>query len=117
MLRLSLLLLCLLFSACTKPLGDWQIVKGSDFREENLDKVYKKSTTAGEAIALLGTPFLTNNESYIFAEQRERPVERSFFFFARPFTEQVTIKSIVYFQNGIVMDVQTKRTEQLLPRD
>ncbi len=116
MFRFSLLILLPVLVSCTNPVGDWEIVKGNDFRDENLEKVFEKYTTAGEAIQLLGFPARTNEESYVFAEQRERPVERSFFFFARPFTEQVTIKSIVYFQNGIVMDVQTKRTEQLLRR-
>lgn len=102
--------------SCTQPVGEWKIVKGNDFRDENLDKIIEKYTTAGEAIGILGIPSRTNEESFIFAEQRIRPVERSFYFFARPFTEQVTIKSIVYLQNGVVMDVQTKRTEQMLPR-
>ena len=102
--------------ACTQPVGDWQVVRGNDFHDENLDQVIEKHTTAGEAIGLLGIPSRTNEESFVFAEQRIRPGERSFFFFARPFTEQVTIKSIVYLQDGIVMDVQTKQTEQLLPR-
>lgn len=105
------LLLFLSIAACAKPGGEWRVVQGLDYNDANLDKV-KVGSTAGEVITQLGTPFRTRPDRFIYAVQRERPIERSYFFFSQPFTDQVTLKTSVIISDGLVEHVETKRTAQ-----
>lgn len=105
-----------LLSACIKPAGEWHVSQGVSFKEENLAEIREGVTPAGAVIAKLGVPYTTKPDEFIYAVQRRRNVERSFFFFSRAYTEQVTVRTVIRFDDGVVSDVETQRVEQLIPR-
>ncbi len=115
-LRFSFLLtLGLASAACTRPGGDWTVAQGSVFPETKVSAIERQKTTAGEVVALLGTPYVTKPDLFVYAVQYTRPVERDFLLFRRPYTERVTLRAEIYLSNGVVMYVKDDRVEQLLP--
>lgn len=101
--------------ACTSPQGDWQVSKGVDYPTDRIREIELGTTTAGEVIARLGSPYGRRTESFVYSVQYTRPVERNFLFYSRPYTEQVTHRTFIGFGNGIVTLLEDKRDEQYLP--
>jgi outer membrane protein assembly factor BamE (lipoprotein component of BamABCDE complex) len=111
----ALLLLALTFvSACSSPTGGWAIKQGVDFEDDNTGQIVEGVTRAGEVVQLLGVPYRTQEDRFIYAVQRVRPLERNWLLFRQSFVQRVTVKTTVIIKDGVADHVETTRTDETI---
>ncbi len=110
-----LVFVVLIVTACNKPQGEWQVTQGFNYPDKKIPLVREGSTTAGEVITLLGVPYATQEDVFIYQVQYTRPVERTYLVYSEPYTERLTLRTWIKFEDGVVSLVESTRTEQLLP--
>jgi outer membrane protein assembly factor BamE (lipoprotein component of BamABCDE complex) len=111
--RNLLIFMALAFTACTEPQGEWSLVRGSHYKHENVAEIERGKTTAGGIITLLGTPYFSKDNRFMYAAQYTRPVERNYGLFRREAIERVTLQTMIFFHAGIVIEVQSDRKAQI----
>lgn len=112
--RYLLPLLTVLLAACIEGRGAWKVTAGSDFHDEQMEKVVK-GVTAGQVVQALGTPLRTKPDEFVYAVRKVRPIEQRYVFYARPATQEITIEARISLDEGYVRDIQVKRYERIFP--
>lgn len=114
MLRLTLPLFTLLLAACIEGKGEWKVTAGSDFHDEQMERVIK-GVTAGQVVQALGMPLRTKPDEFVYAVRKVRPIEQRYVIYGRPATQEITIEARIALDEGYVRDVQVKRYERIFP--
>jgi outer membrane protein assembly factor BamE (lipoprotein component of BamABCDE complex) len=109
-----ILLLATLGPACSKPKGEWTIKQGVDFHDENVAQVVEGVTRAGEVVQFLGVPYRTQEDRFVYAVQRVRPINRDWLLFSQAFVQRVTVKTTVIIKDGVADHVETTRTDEMI---
>lgn len=111
---LLLPLLAFLLTACVQSRGEWSVTAGSNFHDDQMDKVVK-GVTAGQVVQALGTPLRTKPDEFVYAVRKVRPIEQKYVVYGRPATQEITIEARIALDEGYVRDVQVKRYERIFP--
>lgn len=103
-----------MLGACVESRGEWKVTAGSDFHDDQMNKVVK-GVTAGQAIQALGTPLRTKPDEFVYAVRKVRPIEERYVIYGRPATQEITIEARIKLDEGYVRDVEVKRYERIFP--